>query len=278
MTRWASDLAEELTCEIMLKMAGIRLTRCDDRPETGIEKDVVYGFLDGEQTMQLQLAAGKSFFHRLAANIIGGEPEDEEEVREYAAEFANVLCGRFVSEICRSTNTVARFRPTVYGGGHEACEKLETVHFVSDHQEEITFSWSRDAMAAFLKREMAMKIEVMIVDDSRVVYAEMKKMLADTNFEIVGFCRSGEEALSTYETVKPQVVTMDIVMPGMDGLDAAEELLKKWPDARIVMVSSLAYGDTTGRAKELGTKGFIYKPFDRETLIAALTEAVKDGE
>ena len=278
MTRWASDLAEELTCEIMLKMAGIHLTRCDDRSETGIEKDVVYGFLDGEQTMQLQLAAGKSFFHRLAANIIGGEPEDEEEVREYAAEFANVLCGRFVSEICRSTNTVVRFRPTVYGGGHGACEKLETVHFVSDHQEEITFSWSRDAMAAFLKREMAMKIEVMIVDDSRVVYAEMKKMLADTDFEIVGFCRSGEEALSTYETVKPQVVTMDIVMPGMDGLDAAEEMLKRWPDARVVMVSSLAYGDTTERAKQIGAKGFVFKPFDKDTLIAALQDAAKDGE
>lgn len=123
-----------------------------------------------------------------------------------------------------------------------------------------------------------MKNEVMIVDDSRVVYAEMKKMLADTDFEVVGFCRSGEEALSTYETLKPKVVTMDIVMPGMDGLDTAEEMLKKWPDARIVMVSSLAYGDTTERARELGTKGFIFKPFEKEELIAALTEAVKDSE
>ncbi|MBR6678126.1 MAG: response regulator [Oscillospiraceae bacterium] len=118
----------------------------------------------------------------------------------------------------------------------------------------------------------------MIVDDSRVVYAEMKKMLADTDFEIVGFCRSGEEALSTYETVNPKVVTMDIVMPGMDGLDAAEEMLKRWPDARVVMVSSLAYGDTTERAREIGAKGFVFKPFDREALIAALHEAVKDGE
>ena len=123
-----------------------------------------------------------------------------------------------------------------------------------------------------------MKHELMIVDDSRVVYAEMKKMLADTDFEIVGFCRSGEEALDTYETVAPKVVTMDIVMPGMDGLDAAEEMLKRWPDARVVMVSSLAYGDTTERAEKLGTKGFIFKPFDRDVLLAALNKAVKDSE
>ena len=276
--RWVGDLAEDLTREITMKMAGIHLVRCDDRSKTDTEKDIVYGFLDGEQTMQLQFAAERAFFHRLAAGIIGDEPEDDEEVREYAAEFANVLCGRFVSEICRATNTAARFRPTVYGGGEVICEDLQTVRFISDRQEDITFSWSRDAMTAFLKREMAMKIEVMIVDDSRVVYAEMKKMLADTDFEIVGFCRSGEEALSTYETVNPKVVTMDIVMPGMDGLDAAEEMLKRWPDARVVMVSSLAYGDTTERAREIGAKGFVFKPFDREALIAALHEAVKDGE
>lgn len=276
--RWVGDLAEELTREITMKMAGIHLVRCDDRPNTDTEKDTVYGFLDGEQTMQLQFAAEKTFFHRLAAGIIGDEPEDDEEVREYAAEFANVLCGRFVSEICRATNTAARFRPTVYGGGGETCEELQTVRFISDKQEDITFSWSRDAMAGFLKREMAMKIDVMIVDDSRVVYAEMKKMLADTDFEIVGFCRSGEEALNTYESLNPKVVTMDIVMPGMDGLDAAEEMRKRWPDARIVMVSSLAYGDTTDRAKEIGAKGFVFKPFDKDTLIAALQDAAKDGE
>ena len=123
-----------------------------------------------------------------------------------------------------------------------------------------------------------MKHEVMIVDDSRVVYAEMKKMLADTEFEIVGFCRSGEEALTVYEEIKPELVTMDIVMPGKDGLETAEEMLQKWPDARIVMISSLAYGDTTSRANELGTKGFVFKPFDKESLIAALRKAAGDSE
>ena len=277
--RWVGDLAEELTREIMMKMAGIHLLRVDDGHLSDVKKDIVYGYLDENRTMQLQFSAEKTFFHRLAKNIIGDEPEDEEEVQEYAAEFANVLCGRFVSEICRTANTVARLRPTVYGGEEkENHETLQTIHFISDRQEDVSFSWSREVIEALLKREMAMKHELMIVDDSRVVYAEMKKMLADSDFEIVGFCRSGEEALDTYGTLKPEVVTMDIVMPGMDGLDAAEEMLKRWPDARVVMVSSLAYGDTTQRAKEIGAKGFIFKPFEKDTLIGSLTEAVKDGE
>lgn len=270
-------MAEDLTREITAKMAGIGLSRVSESGVPSEEVDIVYGFLDGESTMQLQFAAERRFFRRLAENIIGGEPEDDEEIREYAAEFANVLCGRFVSEICRATNTVARFRPTVYGTDPRSKqEELMSVHFVSDRREQVTFSWSKEAMDKFLKREMAMKHEVMIVDDSRVVYAEMKKMLADTEFEIVGFCRSGEEALATYGDLKPHIVTLDIVMPGKDGLETAEELLQKWPDARIVMISSLAYGDMTKRASELGTKGFVFKPFDRESLIAALTEAGRD--
>lgn len=262
-----------------MKMAGIHLLRIDDVHPSDVKKDIVYGYLDEEKTMQLQFSAEKTFFYRLAKNIIGEEPEDEEEVQEYAAEFANVLCGRFISELCRASNTVARLRPTVYGGAeNQNYEKLQTIHFISDRQEDVSFSWSGEVMEALFKREMAMKYELMIVDDSRVVHAEMKKMLVDSDFEIVGFCRSGEEALDTYGTLMPKVVTMDIVMPGMDGLDAAEEILKRWPDARVVMVSSLAYGDTTQRAKEIGAKGFIFKPFEKDALIESLTEAVKGGE
>ncbi len=272
-------MAQQLTCEVMEQMAGIRLMPIDDPSGSQCELEIVYGSLEGEGILQLQLAAEQKLFQRLAKNIIGDEPEDEEEMKEYAAEFANVLCGRFVSEICRATKTAAKFRPTVYGvkpPGDE--EPLQSVRFISDRQEQVMFSWSRDTMNVLLKREMAMKHEIMVVDDSRVVYAEMKKMLAESDFEIVSFCRSGEEALDTYESVKPDVVTMDIVMPGKDGLDAAEEILKKWPEARILMVSSLAYSDTIDRAKEFGAKGFLYKPFDKESLIEALTSALKDGE
>ena len=63
-------------------------------------------------------------------------------------------------------------------------------------------------------------------------------------------------------------------MRGMDGLDAVEPILKKDPDARIVMVSSLAYGDTFDRAKAIGAKGFIDKPFYQEQLVRQFEEAL----
>ena len=118
-----------------------------------------------------------------------------------------------------------------------------------------------------------MSYRVMIVEDSRMMCAQMTEFLADTDYEVVSFCRSGEEALEAYENIVPDLVTMDIVMPGMDGVETATELLRRWPDACLVMVSSMAHDDTIDAVSELGVKGFLCKPFDRESLIESLNQA-----
>ncbi len=123
-----------------------------------------------------------------------------------------------------------------------------------------------------------MKRKIMVVDDSRVVYAEMKKMLDGSEIEISGYCRSGEEALERYEEIRPELVTLDIVMPGMDGLDTCKKMLERWPDARILMVSSLAYDDTMDAAAEYGAKGFLYKPFKQDDLLEGIRKALPPAE
>ena len=69
--------------------------------------------------------------------------------------------------------------------------------------------------------------------------------------------------------------TMDIIMQGMDGLDASEIILKEHPDARIVVVSSLAYDDTFEKAKAIGVKGFVDKPFHKEQLLQIFEQALR---
>jgi len=119
-----------------------------------------------------------------------------------------------------------------------------------------------------------MSKRVMVVDDSRLVRVQLEDVLKGTDYEVAAYCRSGEEAIEQYASVKPDLVTMDIIMRGMDGLDAAEIILKRDPDARIVMISSLAYGDTFERAKAIGAKGFIDKPFYQEQLVRQFEEAL----
>lgn len=119
-----------------------------------------------------------------------------------------------------------------------------------------------------------MSRRIMVVDDSRLVRVQLEDVLSGTDYQIAAYCRSGEDAIKQYAEVKPDLVTMDIIMQGMDGLDAAEIILKNHPDARIVMISSLAYDDTFERAKAIGAKGFIDKPFHREQLLKVFGQAL----
>lgn len=118
-----------------------------------------------------------------------------------------------------------------------------------------------------------MSKKVMIVDDSRIAQLQLQRILAGTDYEVVTCCQSGEQALDAYEKLTPDVVTMDIVMPGMDGLQTARLILSSHPDAKVVMISSLAYDDTINEAKEIGAKGFVYKPFNQEQVLQAMQEA-----
>ena len=120
-----------------------------------------------------------------------------------------------------------------------------------------------------------MSKRVMVVDDSRLVRVQLEDVLKGTDYEVAAYCRSGEDAIEQYSAVQPDLVTMDIIMQGMDGLDAAEIILKNHPEARIVMISSLAYDDTFERAKAIGARGFIDKPFHQEQLLKVFEQALK---
>ncbi len=115
---------------------------------------------------------------------------------------------------------------------------------------------------------------VMVVDDSRIMELQMENLLRGTDYEVAAYCRNGQEAISRYEEVMPDIVTMDILMPGMDGLETAQIILEGFPDAKILMLSSLAYDDTIQEATQIGAKGFIYKPFDQEQVLDAFEKAL----
>lgn len=120
-----------------------------------------------------------------------------------------------------------------------------------------------------------MNYRIMVVEDSKLMFAEMERFLAGSDIEIVQYCRSGEEALEMYGETAPDLVTMDIIMPGMDGVEAAVQLLTKWPDAKVIMISSLAYDDTIHMVSEIGVKGFLFKPFDEKGLVDAVHTALQ---
>jgi len=121
-----------------------------------------------------------------------------------------------------------------------------------------------------------MKKKVMVVDDSRVTEIQICKLLEDTDYEVAAYCENGEEAIARYAEVAPDIVPLDIIMPGIDGLETAQVLLDEHPEARIVMVSSLAYDETLHEASKIGAKAFVCKPFDRDELINTLERVLAE--
>ena len=88
--------------------------------------------------------------------------------------------------------------------------------------------------------------KIMVVDDSKVAQLQLQRILSDSPYEVISCCQNGEDAVEQYRVLKPDLITMDILMPGLDGLEAARKILEEDPDAKILMISSLAYDETMG--------------------------------
>ena len=146
---WVSRLAEGLLCEIMDQMSGIKLEEAPDVPEhfDQAQLGIVWGETTGDFSIRMCLEAERALFVRLACNMIGAPPKDQAEVEEYATEFFNIICGRFVSELYNLTGKSARFLPTTYEhppGTRDlhSGNTVNTVKFISDNNEGAVFSWT----------------------------------------------------------------------------------------------------------------------------------------
>ena len=111
-----------------------------------------------------------------------------------------------------------------------------------------------------------------IVDDAAFMRMSIRKMLEENGFEIVGEAENGLMAIEKYQELQPEVVTMDITMPEMDGLEALRQIKKIDPAASIVMVSALGQEARMKEAIIYGAKGFIVKPFKEEIIVSALAK------
>ena len=111
---------------------------------------------------------------------------------------------------------------------------------------------------------------VLIVDDAAFMRISIKNMLTKNGYEVVGEAENGLVAIELYKELRPDIVTMDITMPEMSGLDALKEIQKLDPQAKIVMVSAMGQEAMVREAIVSGAKGFIVKPFKEEGIIAAI--------
>lgn len=120
-----------------------------------------------------------------------------------------------------------------------------------------------------------MSKRILVVDDAAFMRMMIKDILVKNDFEVVGEGQDGLEAVEKYKELKPDLVTMDITMPEMDGITALKEIQKDNPEARIVMCSAMGQQAMVIDAIQAGAKDFIVKPFQADRVVEAIEKALK---
>lgn len=115
---------------------------------------------------------------------------------------------------------------------------------------------------------------VLIVDDAAFMRASIRIMLEKNGFEIVGEAENGIEGIEKYKELKPDIVTMDITMPEMDGIESLKVIRQNDPAAKIIMVSAMGQEPMVVDAVVNGAKSFIVKPFKEELVVQTLNKVL----
>ncbi len=147
---WIDLLAKQLVIDVADWMGGVTLLNCPDG-DNRIERKLlqtVHGRVEGDLRMQMCFAADPEMLSRMAEKLFGAPPENRAELDEYSVEYANVLFGRFVSEICRERKPKLHFCPPECLSPMERApfetdtERSSSLRFMSEQQELAAFSWA----------------------------------------------------------------------------------------------------------------------------------------
>lgn len=116
--------------------------------------------------------------------------------------------------------------------------------------------------------------KILIVDDAAFMRMMIKDILSKNGFEIAGEAADGAQAVQMYQETQPDLVTMDITMPEMDGIMALKEIKKVNPQAKIIMCSAMGQQAMVIDAIQAGAKDFIVKPFQADRVLEAINKAL----
>jgi two-component system chemotaxis response regulator CheY len=110
--------------------------------------------------------------------------------------------------------------------------------------------------------------KVLIVDDALIMRARIKDIATEAGWDIAGMATNGVEAVAKFQELRPDLVTLDIVMPKMDGVAALKQVMDLDPTANVVMVTAVDQKEKLKECIGLGALDFIVKPFEKEVLLS----------
>lgn len=115
-------------------------------------------------------------------------------------------------------------------------------------------------------------LKVLVIDDSPFIFKAVKRALEPKGIEVIDNALNGKDGLELVEKHQPEIITLDVTMPVMDGIETASNIFKNNPDAKVIMMSAMGDEALIEEAKSLGVKHFIPKPFKADLLYTAIQD------
>lgn len=115
---------------------------------------------------------------------------------------------------------------------------------------------------------------VLICDDAVFMRTMLSDILSQAGFAVIGHAQTGREAVDKYRDLQPDLVTMDIVMPDMGGIDAVRSIMAEYPDAKILMCSAMGQQSMVVEAIQAGARDFVVKPFQPSRVLEAVQRVI----
>lgn len=244
----------------------------------------------GEHNIQIAFAGEKDSeaFLKLAS-AIGGEDYAEvgEDALDAACEFVNCISGLFAADL-GELDVDMDMEPVYAFENQEIFGEVYVVPLYIDGKEvkliidvdneaelgQIPHRFSYEKVESSVAIGLA-KGTVVIVDDSKLSRKVLRHMLEEEGYAVIAEATDGEEGIAAYLQYKPDVVTMDITMPNMNGMESLKEILSMDKKAKVVMISAAGQQKKIIEALKIGAEKFITKPFEKEDVLSCMDSLLK---
>lgn len=235
-------------------------------------------------SMEVDIAIGFDdlLFETLVKHFLNEEEVADDKAVELkksiSCEIINIIVGK--ATVNYVDNTTLHITPSLF------IDKMPSIFNDTDYNHDTAIINTQfGKMAILVSHKKSQKascdvkygsLKVLIVDDSLIVRKNMNKLLIMLNQDVIGEAKDGQEAVSMCRTLKPDLITMDITMPDMDGITAVKKIREFDKDVKIIMSTSHGQEKMVLDSIKAGAKGYILKPLTKEKLICSLKKIFPD--
>lgn len=245
----------------------------------------------GHDTIYIALAEenGESSFTQLATSF-SGESHDtvSDDTYDAVCEFINVSSGLFAAELSKKEIEMNMEPTFAYKDQSIEGDFYILPIYIDDHKINLVIAINNEVSMgktpyAYTKHETIIydvkdhaKGTVLLVDDSKMSRKVLRNLLEEAGYSILAEATNGAEAVEAYKKQKPDLVTLDITMPVMDGIEALKNLVAYDADVKVIMITAAGQQSKLIQALKIGAKKFITKPFDKDEIASNVSELMSE--